>query len=80
MKEGRVGCPEGYVFVDGACIGAFKLSDVRRTGVSEALVVLKSMGIKTVMLTGDNHASAMNIHNQVNTYNNEQCKSFVPTI
>lgn len=54
-----------------------KLSDVRRTGVSKAFVGLKSMGIKTAMLTGDNHASAMNVDNQVNTYNNEQCKSFV---
>lgn len=65
MKEGEDGCTEGYVFVDGACIGAFKLSDVRRTGMSEALVELKSMGVKTAMLTGDNHASAMNVHNQV---------------
>lgn len=55
----------GYVFSGSTPAGIFSLSDACRTGVTEAIVELKSMGIKSAMLTGDNQASAMHVQEQV---------------
>jgi Zn2+/Cd2+-exporting ATPase len=57
----------GYIFLGSRPAGIFCLSDVCRTGAKEALQELKSMGIKTVMLTGDSFAAAKHAQNQVNT-------------
>ncbi len=43
-----------FVLVDGAVVGALALADVIRPESKEALAELKAMGIKTMMLTGDN--------------------------
>ncbi|KAK8543608.1 hypothetical protein V6N13_076411 [Hibiscus sabdariffa] len=55
----------GYVFSGGNPAGIFSLSDACRTGASEALNELKSMGIKTALLTGDNQATAMHVQEQL---------------
>ncbi|KAE8664964.1 Cadmium/zinc-transporting ATPase HMA2 [Hibiscus syriacus] len=45
-------------------VGIFSLSDACRTGAAEAVNELKSMGIKTALLTGDNQTTAMNVQEQ----------------
>ena len=47
-----------YVLLDGRVAGAIALADVIREESREAVVKLKAMGIKTVMLTGDNRRVA----------------------
>lgn len=48
----------GYIFLDSKPAGIFCLSDVCRTGAKEALEQLRSMDIKTALLTGDSSAAA----------------------
>ncbi|KAK6131691.1 hypothetical protein DH2020_034558 [Rehmannia glutinosa] len=55
----------GYVFLGSSPAGIFCLSDACRTGAKEALTELKSMGIKTVMLTGDCYAAAKHAQDQL---------------
>lgn len=55
----------GYIFLGGSLAGIFSLSDVCRTGAKEAIKELKSMGIKTAMLTGDSHEAATVAQNQL---------------
>ncbi|WCJ42257.1 heavy metal atpase 2 [Euphorbia peplus] len=55
----------GYVYCGANLVGIFSLSDVCRTGVEEAIADLKSLHIKTAMLTGDTQASAMHIQQQL---------------
>ncbi|KAL6560134.1 putative cadmium/zinc-transporting ATPase hma4 [Orobanche hederae] len=55
----------GYVFLGSSLAGIFCLSDACRTGAKEALNELKSMGIKTVMLTGDCYAAAKHAQDQL---------------
>ncbi|XP_028114667.1 putative inactive cadmium/zinc-transporting ATPase HMA3 [Camellia sinensis] len=55
----------GYIFLGGSLAGIFSLSDVCRTGAKEAIKELKSMGIKTAMLTGDSHEAAIVAQNQL---------------
>lgn len=55
----------GYVYVGERLAGVFNLSDACRSGVSQAIKELKSLGIKTAMLTGDNQAAAMHAQEQV---------------
>ncbi|CAI9103643.1 OLC1v1002165C1 [Oldenlandia corymbosa var. corymbosa] len=62
MYEGK---SVGYVFLGSTPVGVFCLADVCRTGAKEALKELKSMGIKTVMLTGDCHAAAKHTEDQL---------------
>ena len=51
-----------HVAVDGRLVGVIHIADALRPGAREALVRLKSSGVKRiVMLTGDNHATAMAI-------------------
>ncbi|MFS7981543.1 putative translocase [Helianthus anomalus] len=55
----------GYIFLDSSLAGVFNLSDACRTGAKEALKELKSMGIKTAMLTGDCQAAANHTQNEL---------------
>ncbi|GLT97462.1 hypothetical protein SLE2022_150240 [Rubroshorea leprosula] len=55
----------GYVYQGVIPVGIFSLSDSCRTGVAEAMGELKSMGIKTAMLTGDNRAAALHVQEQL---------------
>ncbi|KZV21233.1 hypothetical protein F511_26815 [Dorcoceras hygrometricum] len=55
----------GYVFLGSSPAGVFCLSDVCRTGAKEAINDIKSLGIKTVMLTGDSHAAAKHAQDQL---------------
>ncbi|KAI7747094.1 LOW QUALITY PROTEIN: hypothetical protein M8C21_014043, partial [Ambrosia artemisiifolia] len=55
----------GYIFLDSSLAGVFNLSDACRTGAKEALKELKSMGIKTAMLTGDCQAAANYAQNEL---------------
>ncbi|KAH7544703.1 hypothetical protein FEM48_Zijuj01G0013800 [Ziziphus jujuba var. spinosa] len=61
-KEGKT---VGYIYSGGNPVGIFTLSDACRSGVIEAINELKSLGIKTAMLTGDSHAAAMQTHGQL---------------
>ena len=65
MGDDAEGKTIGYVYCDATLTGIFTLSDACRTGVVEAIKELKSLGIKTAMLTGDSHASAMHAQDQV---------------
>ncbi|KAG6769407.1 hypothetical protein POTOM_025042 [Populus tomentosa] len=49
----KAGKSVGYVYYGATLAGIFSLSDSCRTGVAEAIKELKSLGIKTAMLTGD---------------------------
>ncbi|XP_010433028.1 PREDICTED: cadmium/zinc-transporting ATPase HMA2-like isoform X2 [Camelina sativa] len=55
----------GYVYVGETLAGVFNLSDACRSGVDQAMKELKSLGIKTAMLTGDNQAAAMHAQEQL---------------
>lgn len=55
----------GYVFLGSSPVAIFCLSDVCRTGAKEAIEELKSLGIKTVMLTGDCQGAAKHAQEQV---------------
>ncbi|KAL0922172.1 hypothetical protein M5K25_006139 [Dendrobium thyrsiflorum] len=55
----------GYVLLDAMPIGIFALSDTCRTGAKEGIKELKSLGIKTAMLTGDSTTAAMQAQKQL---------------
>ncbi|KAF9679851.1 hypothetical protein SADUNF_Sadunf06G0058500 [Salix dunnii] len=61
----KTGKSVGYVYYGTTLAGIFSLSDSCRTGVAEAIKELKSLGIKTAMLTGDSEAAAMYAHEQL---------------
>ncbi|KAG6538109.1 hypothetical protein ZIOFF_003220 [Zingiber officinale] len=61
----RCGVTFGYVFSDTVQIGRYALSDTCRTGAAEAIKELKSLGIKTVMLTGDSEEAAIHAKSQL---------------
>ena len=46
------------VAVDGRVLGVIVLSDVPKEGMRERIIQLREMGIRTVMVTGDNPATA----------------------
>lgn len=56
---------DGYVYTKGKPVGIFSLTDSCRTGALQAIEDIKSLGITTIMLTGDNHAAAMTAQHQV---------------
>ncbi|MFS7967163.1 putative translocase [Helianthus anomalus] len=64
-SENTEGKSTGYIFVESTPAGTFGLSDSCRIGVKEALEELKSMGIRTAMLTGDCQAAADYAQNQL---------------
>lgn len=50
---------------DGVVIGLIGVTDTVRASAAEAVMALKSMGIRTVMLTGDNRRTAMAVAKMV---------------
>lgn len=64
VEETR-GMTAGFVFAGQDLVGMFSLTDSCRTGAAEAILELKNMGIKTVMLTGDSHGAASYIQAQL---------------
>lgn len=64
MKEGVT---YGYVFLDMVPVGTYALSDTCRIGAAEAIKELKSLGIKTAMLTGDSTEASLHAQRQVFT-------------
>ncbi|NP_001346978.1 Cadmium/zinc-transporting ATPase HMA2 [Zea mays] len=63
--DGLKGVSIGHVICDGDLVGKFSLSDTCRTGAAEAILQLRSMGIKSVMLTGDSAAAAKHAQEQL---------------
>ncbi|XP_038878980.1 cadmium/zinc-transporting ATPase HMA3-like isoform X2 [Benincasa hispida] len=57
--EAEDGRTVGYIFCGTTAAGIFSLSDSCRTGAKEAMDELRSLGIKTTMLTGDSSAAAL---------------------
>ncbi len=55
------GCTTVLVAVDGHCAGAFALSDTLKTSATGALSQLQELGLRTVLLTGDNRGSAQHV-------------------
>ncbi|GBE29355.1 copper-exporting P-type ATPase B [bacterium BMS3Bbin04] len=53
------------VIVDGLVTGAIGLADIVREESKEAVRILKSMNIRTIMLTGDNERVAQYVANQI---------------
>lgn len=47
-----------WVFVDGKAAGVFNATDLPRLEAKEAVQMLTKLGLKTIMLTGDNDGSA----------------------
>ena len=56
----------GFIYRGTTLVGTFGLSDKCRSGAMEAIKDLKEAGIRTVMLTGDNHVAAQQVQYQVN--------------
>lgn len=54
-----------YLAANGQLVALFRLADMPRKKAFETLKVLKAMGLKTVMLTGDNKETAYAIGNKV---------------
>ncbi|XP_062190018.1 cadmium/zinc-transporting ATPase HMA3-like isoform X2 [Phragmites australis] len=59
------GASIGYVICNSDLVGVFSLSDDCRTGAAEAIQELRSMGIKSVLLSGDSRAAAMHAQEQL---------------
>lgn len=57
-EEAQKGKTLNYVIADGKLMGVISLSDIIREESKEAVANLKSMGIQTVMLTGDSEPVA----------------------
>lgn len=64
------GKTRGYVYLGATPVGTFSLSDSCRSGALEAIKDLKSLGIKSFILTGDSHAAALYAQDQVCMANN----------
>ncbi|ESQ54201.1 hypothetical protein EUTSA_v10026996mg, partial [Eutrema salsugineum] len=62
MKWGKT---IGYIYIGEKLTGSFNLLDGCRHGVAQALKELKSLGITTAMLTGDNRDAAMSTQEQL---------------
>ncbi|KAJ1260713.1 hypothetical protein BS78_10G253600 [Paspalum vaginatum] len=68
----------GYVACKKQLIGVFTLSDSCRTGSAEAIRELRSLGIKSVMLTGDSTAAASYAQNQLGNILDEVHPELLP--
>ncbi|KMT19963.1 hypothetical protein BVRB_1g010070 [Beta vulgaris subsp. vulgaris] len=55
----------GFIYMGATLVGTFGLSDNCRSGAMEAMKELKKSGIRTVMLTGDNHIAAQQVQHQL---------------
>jgi K+-transporting ATPase ATPase B chain len=60
-RVARKGATPLAVAVDGKVLGLIALSDVPKPGIRERLGQLRDMGIRTVMVTGDNPVTALAI-------------------
>nr|BAX56188.1 heavy metal transporter 3 [Oryza meridionalis] len=78
MGEMIKGVSIGYVICDGELAGVFSLSDDCRTGAAEAIRDLGSLGIKTVMLTGDSSAAATHAQGQLGAVMEELHSELLP--
>ncbi|KAL2338672.1 hypothetical protein Fmac_013118 [Flemingia macrophylla] len=65
QNEIERGKTTGYIYLGATPVGIFSLSDACRLGIQEAIGQLKSMGIKTAMLTGDSQSAAMQAQEQL---------------
>jgi Cu2+-exporting ATPase len=54
-----------FVLVDGKLMGAIALADIVRPEAKQAIAELKALGIRCLMLTGDNKATAKWVSDQV---------------
>jgi len=54
-----------FVLVDGKVQGAMALADIVRPEAKQAIEALKSLGVRCMMLTGDNNATAKWVSDQV---------------
>ncbi|XP_062229726.1 cadmium/zinc-transporting ATPase HMA2-like isoform X2 [Phragmites australis] len=77
MKDMK-GVTIGYVVCKKELIGVFTLSDSCRTGSDEAIKELRSLGIKSVMLTGDSAAAAAYAQNQLGNILEEVHSDLLP--
>lgn len=59
------GTTTAYVVADGKLAGALSLSDQVRESSKRAVAELKKMGIKTMMITGDNESTAEKVAREV---------------
>ncbi|XP_057490679.1 putative inactive cadmium/zinc-transporting ATPase HMA3 isoform X1 [Actinidia eriantha] len=59
------GKTSGFIYCGPSAVGVFTLSDACRSGAKEAIEELKSLGIRTTMLTGDCHAAAVLVQDQL---------------
>ncbi len=64
-RVARNGATPLAVAIDGRILGVIALSDVPKPGIRERLGQLRDMGIRTVMVTGDNPVTALAIAAQV---------------
>ena len=64
-RVARKGATPLAVAVDGRILGVIALSDVPKPGIRERLKQLRDMGIRTVMVTGDNPVTAAAIAAEV---------------
>ncbi|KAK9097534.1 hypothetical protein Sjap_023031 [Stephania japonica] len=65
QDDGTKGVTKGYILLEASLVGKFSLSDTCRSGVAEAIKDLKSLGIKTAILTGDSQAAATWVQDQL---------------
>jgi K+-transporting ATPase ATPase B chain len=65
----KAGATPLAVAVDGDILGVIELSDVLKTGIRERAAQLRTMGIRTVMITGDNPLTAAAIAAQAGVDN-----------
>ncbi|KAL5699485.1 hypothetical protein ACHQM5_030379 [Ranunculus cassubicifolius] len=63
--DDRKGETLGYIFSGEHQLGVFSMADTCRTGVLEAIKELKSLGIRTAMLTGDSQSAAMQVQDKL---------------
>ncbi len=54
-----------YIAIDGCAVGMIVIADPIKKTSKEAVASLKQMGIKTVMLTGDNSGTAESVRSQL---------------
>ena len=64
-RVARKGATPLAVAIDGRILGVIALSDVPKPGIRERLAQLRAIGIRTVMVTGDNPVTAQAIAAQV---------------
>ncbi len=57
----RAGSTPLAVVADGKLLGAIELKDIVKPGIKERFAALRAMGIRTVMVTGDNRVTAATI-------------------